>query len=62
MIKNNDQNTDAKPNSNQQTNPNDYKDYLRNIDSFLNESKEKLKNLESKWGFLSFFSINFEFN
>jgi hypothetical protein len=48
MIKNNDQNTDAKPNSNQQTNPNDYKDYLRNIDSFLNESKEKLKNLESK--------------
>lgn len=55
MIKNNDQNTDAKPNSNQQTNPNDYKDYLRNIDSFLNESKEKLKNLESKWEFLSFF-------
>lgn len=35
---------------NEETNKNsnaNYKDYLSKIDSFLNESKEKLKNLES---------------
>lgn len=48
VIKNDEENTDAKTNSsNVQTNPTDYKDYLSKFDSFLNESKEKLKNLES---------------
>ena len=51
-FKNDDENEivdDGKPPNNLLNPTNtDYKDYLSRFDSFLNESKEKLKNLESK--------------